>query len=209
MAESTGTQELAEGARVETAEEQSSRELPTLERPAGIPDTFTDHAKLMFDLQVLAFQSDLTRVITFMMGREFGGRTYREIGIPEGYHALTHHQYNAEKISKVVQIQTYHAKHLAYYLDKLKNTPDGDGSLLDHMLVVYGAGMADSNLHAATDLPVILAGGAAGALKGGRHVKYAPATPLANLHLTLLERAGVRMDGFADSKGKIDELLAL
>jgi hypothetical protein len=126
--------------RIQTMEAQVDRKLPKLERPAGVPETFTEHAKMMFDLQVLALQTDLTRVTTFMVGREFGGRTYQEIGIPEGYHALTHHQYNAEKIAKVIQIQTYHAKHFAYYLDRLRSTPDGDGSLLDHMVLLYGGG---------------------------------------------------------------------
>jgi uncharacterized protein DUF1552 len=190
--------------RVQTAEEQSQRELPTLARPAGIPDTFSEHAKLMFDLQVLALQTDLTRVITFMMGREFGGRTYREIGIPEGYHALTHHMYNAGKIAKVIQIQTYHAKHLAYYLDKLRNTPDGDGSLLDHMVMLYGGGLSDGNSHLHDNLPVLLVGGASGQLKGGRHVRFPKDTPMSNLLLTMLDMAGVHQDKLGDSTGHLD-----
>jgi hypothetical protein len=190
--------------RVQTAETQSARELPTLERPSGIPETFTDHAKLMFDMQVLAFQTDMTRVITFMVGREFGGRTYREIGIPEGYHALTHHQYNEEKITKVIQIQTYHAKHLAYYLGRLQDTKDGDGSLLDHMTVLYGGGISDGNSHLHDNLPVLLAGGASGQIKTGMHRRYKPDTPMANLLLTLLDTVGVHEKSLGDSNGRID-----
>jgi hypothetical protein len=189
--------------RIQTAEKQTDRELPTLERPIGIPETFTDHARMMFDLQVLAYQTDLTRVITFMVGREFGGRTYREIGIPEGYHALTHHQYNAEKIAKVIQIQTYHAKHLAYYLDKLKNTPDGDGSLLDHMVLLYGGGLSDGNSHLHDNLPVMIAGGASGKLKGGRHIRVTKDTPMSNLLLSMLDMVGVHQDKLGDSTGHL------
>jgi hypothetical protein len=189
--------------RIQTAEAQSDRELPTLTRPAGIPETFTEHAKMMFDLQVLAYQTDLTRVITFMMGREFGGRTYREIGIPEGYHALTHHQYKEDKIAKVIQIQTYHAKHFAYYLDKLKSTPDGGGSLLDHMVVLYGGGLSDGNSHLHDNLPVVLAGGASGQLKGGRHIRYPKDTPMPNLLLSMLDMLGVHQDKLGDSTGHL------
>jgi len=187
--------------RIHTAEEQSGRELPTLTRPTGVPETFTDHAKLMFDMQVLAFQTDMTRVITFMMGREFGGRTYREIGIPEGYHALTHHQYKPDKISKVIQIQTYHAKHFAYYLDKLRSTPDGDGSLLDHMVILYGGGLSDGNSHLHDNLPVVLVGGASGQLRGGRHVRFPKDTPMSNLLLTMMDKVGVRQTSLGDSTG--------
>ena len=190
--------------RIQTAEEQSGRELPTLTRPAGIPETFTEHAKMMFDLQVLAYQTDLTRVITFMIGREFGGRTYREIGIPEGYHALTHHQYKQDKIDKVIQIQTYHAKHFAYYLEKLRSTPDGDGSLLDHMVVLYGGGLSDGNSHLHDNLPALLVGGASGKLKGGRHIRYPKDTPMPNLLLSMLDMVGVHQDKLGDSTGRLD-----
>jgi hypothetical protein len=189
--------------RIQTVEAQSGRKLPKVERPTGVPETFTEHAKMMFDLQVLALQTDLTRVITFMMGREFGGRTYAEIGIPEGYHALTHHQYNAEKIAKVIQIQTYHAKHFAYYLDKLRSTPDGDGSLLDHMVVLYGGGISDGNTHLHDNLPVVLVGGASGQMKGGRHIRYPKETPMSNLLLSMLDVVGARQDRIGDSTGKL------
>ena len=189
--------------RIQNIEAQTDRKLPKLERPGVVPDSFTDHAKMMFDLQVLAYQTDLTRIITFMVGREFGGRTYQEIGIPEGYHALTHHQYNAEKIAKVIQIQIYHARHLAYYLDKLRATPDGDGNLLDHMMVLYGGGISDGNLHLHDNLPVALFGGASGQLKGGRHIRFANETPMSNLLLSMLDMLGVHQDTIGDSTGHL------
>ena len=139
---------------------------------------------------------------TFMVGREFGGRTYPEIGIPEGYHALTHHQYNAEKMAKVVRIQTYHAKHLAYYLDRLRSTPDGDGNLLDHMMVLYGGGISDGNTHLHDNLPVVLLGGASGQVKSGRHIRYKE-TPMSNLLLTMLDMVGVHQDKLGDSTGRL------
>ncbi len=190
--------------RIQNAEAQSDRKLPKLERPSGVPETFTDHAKTMFDLQVLAYQTDMTRVITFMVGREFGGRTYQEIGIPEGYHALTHHQYNAEKIAKVTQIQTYHARHLAYYLEKLRSTPDGDGSLLDHMVVLYGGALSDGNSHLHDNLPTVLVGGASGQLKGGRHLRVTKDTPMTNLLLSMLDMVGARQDKLGDSTGRLN-----
>ena len=192
--------------RIQTAEEQSSRELPTLERPAGVPATFTEHAKLMFDLQVLAYQCDLTRVITFMLGREFGGRTYREIGIPDGHHSLTHHQYKQEKIDKVIQINIYHAKHFAYFLEKLRSTPDGDGSLLDHMVILYGGSLSDGNSHLHDNLPILLVGGGAGQIKGGRHIRYPKDTPMPNLLLTMLDMFRVPLESLGDSTGKLDLL---
>jgi hypothetical protein len=190
--------------RVQTAEAQSGRELPKVERPVGIPDTYTDHAKLMFDLQVLALQTDLTRVVTFMMSREFTFRPFPEIGIPEGYHTLTHHQYRPDRMEKVVQIQTYYAKHFAYYLDKLSKTKDGDGSLLDHMTVLYGGGISDGNSHLHDNLATVLVGGASGQWKGGRHVRYPKDTPLSNLLLTMLDTVGVRQGKLGDSNGHLD-----
>ena len=192
--------------RIQLAEEQSSRELPTLERPPGVPSTFTEHVKLMFDLQVLAYQTDMTRVITFMLGREFGGRTYPEINIPEGHHSLTHHMYKKDKIDKVIEINLYHAKHFAYFLDRLRSTPDGDGSLLDHMLVLYGGGLSDGNSHLHDNLPTMLVGGAAGQLKGGRHLRYPKDTPATNLQLTMMDMLGVPMDNLGDSTGKLNLL---
>ena len=193
--------------RIQRAEEQSERELPRVDQPAGVPASFEAHAKLMFDLQVLAYQTDLTRVITFMLGRELSGRTFPELGVSEGHHATSHHQEDPTKLTNLEKIKVFHSTLVAYYLGKLRATPDGDGSLLDHMLLIYGAGMADSNLHATTDLPLVIAGGAGGSLKGGRHIKYTSATPLANLHLTLLDLYGVpTVERLGDSTGRLEHL---
>jgi hypothetical protein len=184
-------------------------QMPDLDRPVGVPAAYADHARLMFDLQVLAMQADVTRVMTFQLARETSNRTYPEIGVPDPHHPLTHHGNDAEKIAKMAKINEFHVSLFAYYLEKLKATKDGDGTLLDHSLVLYGSGMGNPNIHDHVNLPIVVAGGAAGKVKGGRHLRYAEPTPLANLHLTLLERVGVRMDAFADSKGKVDELLSL
>ncbi len=182
---------------------------PDMERPVGVPAAYADHVRLMFDLQVLALQADITRVITLQLAREGSTRSYNEIGVSEPHHPLTHHGNNQDKIAKVAKINEYHVSLFGYLLKKLKTTPDGDGSLLDHSMYMYGSGMGDPNLHDHINLPILVAGGGAGRLKGGRHIRYADRTPLANLHLTLLEKAGVRMDSFADSKGKIEELLSI
>ena len=184
-------------------------QLPDLDRPVGVPASYADHAKLMFDLQALAMQGDVTRVITFQLARETSTRTYPEIGVSDPHHPLTHHGNDPEKIARMAKINAFHVSLFAYYIDKLKSTPDGDGTLLDHSVVLYGSGMGNPNVHDHVNLPTIVAGGGAGRMKGGRHITYAEPTPLANLHLTLLEKVGVRLDTFADSKGKIDELLAL
>jgi len=183
--------------------------LPDLDRPVGVPAAYADHARLMFDLQVLALQGDVTRVITFQLARETSNRTYTEIGVSDPHHPLTHHGNDPDKIARMAKINAFHVSLFAYFLEKLKSTPEGDGSLLDHALYLYGSGMGNPNIHDHVNLPVLVAGGGATGIKGGRHIKYAEPTPLANLHLTLLERVGVRMDAFADSKGKVDELLAL
>ncbi len=182
---------------------------PDYERPVGVPAAYADHARLMFDLQVLALQADITRVITFQLARETSTRSYNEIGISEPHHPLTHHGNDPEKIAKMAKINEYHVSLFAYLLEKLKATPDGDGSLLDHSMYMYGSGMGNPNAHDHTNLPIVVGGGGAGKLKGGRHVRYNEPTPLANLHLTLLEKAGVRMDSFADSRGRVDELLSI
>ena len=196
--------------RIQKAEAQTADDrLPDLDRPVGVPAAYADHARLMFDLQVLALQGDVTRVITFQLARETSNRTYTEIGVPDPHHPLTHHGNDPAKVARMAKINAFHVSLFAYYLEKLKATPYGDGSLLDHSLILYGSGMGDPNVHNHVDLPVLVAGGAAGRIKGARHIKYAEPTPLANLHLTLLERVGVKMDAFADSKGKVDELLSL
>ena len=196
--------------RIQKAEaETTDQGLPDLDRPVGVPTAYADHARLMFDLQVLALQGDVTRVITFQLARETSNRTYTEIGVSDPHHPLTHHGNDPEKIARMAKINAFHVSLFAYFLEKLKATPEGDGSLLDHALYLYGSGMGNPNVHDHVNLPILVAGGGASGLKGARHIRYAEPTPLANLHLTLLERVGVRLDGFADSKGKVDELLSL
>lgn len=192
--------------RIQMAEVQSNRELPEVEQPSGIPDSYEEHAKLMFDMQVLAYQTDLTRVITFMLGRELSGRTYAEIGVPDSHHPTSHHRDDPVLYEKVTKINEFHTSLLAYYLDKLDATPDADGSLLDNMLLLYGAGMSDSNRHSNTGLPLVLFGGGAGTLKGGRHIRYRSGTPINNLHLTMLDKMGVPVDNLGYSTEQLDLL---
>ena len=154
--------------RIQTAERQSARELPVIEQPRGVPATFGEHVRLMFDLQLLAYQTDLTRVVTFMFGREITGRTYPEIGVPDAHHPISHHQSDPERLEKLTRINTYHATLFAEFIAKLRATPDGDATLLDRTVMIYGAGMADSNAHASKNLP-ITALAAAWASGGGRH----------------------------------------
>jgi hypothetical protein len=192
--------------RIQTAEGQTTRELPVVEQPLGIPDTFDAHARLMYDLLALAFQCDLTRVGTFMIGKEVSGRSYPEIGVPDGHHACSHHQNDPVKLEKLAKINRYHMQHFAYFLDKLRQTPDGEGSLLDHSMFVYGSGISDGNIHFHLDLPMVVVGGGAGTLKGGRHVRYGNDTPLANLYVSVLDKLGAPMDQFGDSTGKLEYL---
>ncbi|MFO1458349.1 MAG: DUF1552 domain-containing protein [Verrucomicrobiota bacterium] len=180
--------------------------LPDLDRPVGVPAAYADHARLMFDLQVLAFQGDVTRVITFQLARETSNRTYPEIGVPDPHHPLSHHGNDPAKIERMAKINQFHVSLFAEFLDKLKATPEGNGNLLEHSLYLYGSGIGNPNIHDHTNLPILVAGGAAGGLKGGRHLRYSKPTPLANLHLTLLDKVGVRLDSFADSQGKVHEL---
>jgi len=196
--------------RIQKAEaDTTDAQLPDLDRPVGVPAAYADHARLMFDLQVLALQGDVTRIITFQLARETSNRTYPEIGVPDPHHPLTHHGNDPEKIAKMAKINAFHVSLFAYFLEKLKATREGDGTLLDHSLYLYGSGMGNPNVHDHVNLPILVAGGGTSGVKGGRHIKYGDPTPLANLHLTLLERVGVRMDAFADSQGKVDELLSL
>lgn len=188
--------------RIQIAEQQH-QELPLVEHPAGIPANWEDHVKLMFDLMALAYQSDLTRVITIMLGHEQSGMTYPQIGVPDAHHPISHHQREPEKVAKTAKINAYHVKMFAYLLDKLRATPDGDGTLLEHATVIYGAGIADSNSHAPVNIPFVLAGGGAGNLKGGRHTHFKD-VPLANLHLTLMDQFGVNQERIGDSTGRVD-----
>ena len=187
--------------RIQMAEAQSGRELPVVDQPAGIPGTLGEHARLMFELQALAYETDLSRVVTFMMGREITGRTYAEIGVPDAHHPISHHQRDPAKLAKLTRINQYHVQLFAEFLARLEATPDGDGTLLDHVMIIYGAGMADSNAHASQDLPILLAGGGAGT--GGRHVRYPEHTPLANLHLSLLDRLGVPAESLGHANGRL------
>jgi hypothetical protein len=190
--------------RIQRAEEQQAElNLAVPPQPAGIPDTFEEHAKLMFDLQVLAFQADITRVTTFLMAREVSQRTYPQIGVSDPHHALSHHQQDVEKLAKLAKINTLHVAMFAYFLEKLRATPDGDGSLLDHSMILYGSGISDGNTHNHSPLPLVIAGGGAGRLKGGRHLKYPKDTPMANLLLTLLDHADVRTEHLGDSTGRL------
>jgi hypothetical protein len=193
--------------RIQKAEaDAAANPLPDLDRPQGVPASYADHARLMFDLQVLAFQGDITRVITFQLARETSTRTYPEIGVPDPHHPLTHHGNDPEKIAKVAKINQFHVSLFAEFLEKMKSTPEGDGSLLDHSLYLYGSGMGNPNVHDHTNLPILVAGGASGNMRGGRHIKYDKPLPLANLHLTLLDKVGVHLDSFADSQGQVEEL---
>jgi hypothetical protein len=197
--------------RIQKAEEQNaSMKIPVFERPGGVPAEFEDHAKLMMDLQILAFQADLTRVITFMIGREGSNRPYKNIGIADGHHSLTHHQNDPERVEKVTQIDTYHTKLFSYYLEKMKATKDGDGTLLDHSLVLYGSSICDGNAHTHHDLPLLLAGGASGKVKGGRHIRYTKETPMNNLLASILDLGGVPgVEKFGDGTGKVQNLTEL
>jgi hypothetical protein len=193
--------------RIQLAESTvADNPLPDLDRPVGVPAGYADHARLMFDLQILALQGDITRVITFQLARETSNRTYTEIGVSDPHHPLTHHGGNEEMIAKVAKINQFHVSLFAEFLEKMAATPEGDGSLLDHSLYLYGSGMGNPNVHDHRNLPILVAGGAAGNMQGGRIIRFQELTPLANLHLTLLNKVGVKIDSFADSQGHVEEL---
>jgi hypothetical protein len=192
--------------RIQNAEKDTRHVNPGIEKPAGIPFTFPEYAKLMYDLQVVAFQADLTRVCTLVVGREGSTRVYPEIEVPDPHHPLTHHRNNPEWIEKVTKINCLHAELFAYFLKRLKSTPDGDGTLLDHSMVVYGAGLSDGNKHSHENLPILLAGRAGGSLKPGQHIVFKPGTPMTNLYLSLLDRMGVEPEKIGDSTGKLEHL---
>ena len=195
--------------RIQRAEaDVATSSLPRdLERPLGVPASYTEHAKLMFDLQVLAMQGDITRVTTFQLARETSNRTYAvETGVADPHHPLSHHGNDPDKIARMAKINAFHVSLFAYFLDRLKNTPEGNGTLLDHSLLLYGSGIGNPNVHDHTNLPVLVAGGAAGGMKGDRHIRYDQPVPLANLHLSLLDKVGVKIDRFGDSTGKITDL---
>lgn len=193
--------------RIQLSEKQNANgnlDVPT--SPSGIPDDHQEHSKLMFDLMALSFQADITRVSSYMMAREVSYRTFPMLGISEGFHPASHHQNNADRLENLTKINTYHVSLVAHLLERLKNTPDGDGTLLDHSLILYGSGMSNSNVHDHSPLPVLVAGGANGRMKGGRHLKYPENTPMANLLLSILNKAGVNKESVGDSTGPLTEL---
>jgi Protein of unknown function (DUF1552) len=190
--------------RIQNAESQSARSVELPERPIDIPESFDEHAKLMFDLQALAYQADVTRVFTMVMGRELSARTFPNIGVPEQHHAVSHHRNDPDLIAKKAKIDNYHIQLLSYFLQRLQNTPDGDGSLLDHSLILYGGGMGNGNLHEHTDLPTLLAGKLCGRLKTGQHHAYPDNTPMSNLLVTILDKAGVQTEKLGDSTGHLE-----
>jgi hypothetical protein len=192
--------------RIEAAERDSKELTPPFAKPNGAPFDYAEHARLMYDLMTVAFQTDSTRIVTFMTGREGSSRAYREIGISDAHHPLTHHRGNEEMIEKVRQINRYHVEQFAYWIDKLSKTPDGDGTLLDSAMIVYGSGLADGNRHTHHDLPVLLAGAANGKIKPGRHIKYPVETPMANLFVAMLDKMGVTAEQLGDSNGKLGYL---
>ncbi len=193
--------------RIQRAEQQSATvKVPLLERPSGIPDEFEEHAKLMSDLMVMAYQTDMTRVVSFMMAREGSNRSYRSIGVPDGHHSVTHHQNDPEKIAKTMKIDELHVKTFGYLLSKMDATPDGDGTLLDHTMLLFGSSISDGNAHTHHDLPLVLAGGASRNIKGGRHIRYAAETPMNNLLLTMLDKAGIPAETLGDATGELDQL---
>ena len=189
--------------RIQKAEQQNVQS-PLIEQPSGIPDSFEEHANLMYDLFALAYQADLTRVVTFMIGREQSGQTFPQFGIPDAHHALSHHQNDPAKLAKLTKINNYHISLFGRFLQKLQATADGDGSLLDHVIIIYGAGMSDGNTHDPLNLPILLVGGGNGRVKSGRSVKYPKNTPLANLHLAVMEKVEVHVDKMFDSTGPLE-----
>ena len=194
--------------RIQRAEEQNiTMKLPHMERPSAVPDHYEEYSKLMIDLQVIAWQTDMTRVTSFMMGRDGSNRPYREIGISDGHHSISHHQSDPERVEKLIKIDELHTAMFAYLLKRLKETPDGDGTLLDHSLVVFGSSLSESNIHTHDDLPIVLAGNAGGQLKGNRHLVYPKETPLNNLFLNMFDLAGLpHVSGFGDSTGRLSDV---
>jgi hypothetical protein len=190
--------------RIQKAELQIPADLKLPEAPVGVPESFDEHFKIMFDLQVLAFRTEITRVATMMYARDTSGAVYPQSGVREGFHVASHHSNSRPNMDKFALINKYHVQMLAYFLEKLKATPDGDGNLLDHSMVLYGSSMSNGNQHDHDPLPLILAGGAAGQLQGGRHIQNQPHTPMSNLLLSMLDKLGVRADQFGDSSGRME-----
>jgi hypothetical protein len=195
--------------RIQMAEQQNSRELPVVEQPIGIPTDYAEHAKLMMDMLALSYQTDLTRVSTFMLAREVSAHSYPEIGVSDSHHPLSHHQDEPAKLERLHKINEYHFRQFAYLVTKLAGMKEGDGTMLDHTLFLYGTGISDSNTHFHDDLPIALVGGAAAGIKGGRYVRYAKGTPLANMHMTVLDKLGVKVEKLGDSTGRLDRIVSV
>jgi len=192
--------------RIQKAAEQNARELPAVDQPMGIPTDYAEHAKLMMDLLALAYQTDLTRISTFMLAKEVSGRAYPEIGVPDSHHPVSHHQNEPAKLERLHKINEYHLQQFAHLVDKLAKTPEGDGTMLDSSLFLYGTGISDSNTHFHDDLPIALVGGKAAGIRGGRYIRYPKGTPLTNLHVTILQNMGVPVEQIGDSTGTVDRL---
>jgi Protein of unknown function (DUF1552) len=192
--------------RIQLAEAQNSRELPVVEQPVGVPTDYAEHAKLMMDLLALAYQTDMTRISTFMMAREVSAHAYPEIGVADSHHPLSHHQDEPAKLERLHKINEYHFQQFAHLVKKLSTMPEGDGTMLDYTLFMYGTGISDSNTHFHDDLPIALVGGKAAGIHGGRYIRYPKGTPLSNLHLTLLEKLGVPAEKFGNSTGRVERL---
>ncbi len=192
--------------RIAMAEEQNTRELPVVDQPVGVPSDYAEHARLQMDLLALAYQTDLTRISTFMLAREVSGRAYPEIGVSDSHHPLSNHQDEPAKLERLHKINEYQLRQFAYLVEKLDAIPEGDGSMLDSTLLLYGTGISDSNTHFHDDLPIALVGGKNAGVKGGRYIRYPADTPLANLHVTILEKLGVPVEAFGDSTGQLDRL---
>jgi hypothetical protein len=195
--------------RIQMAEAQNSRELPVVEQPVGMPTDYAEHARLMMDLLALAYQTDLTRISTFMLAREVSGHAYPEIGVTDSHHPLSHHQDEAAKLERLHKINEYHFRQFAYLVGKLAEMPEGDGTMLDHTVFLYGTGISDSNTHFHDDLPIAIVGGKAAGIKGGRYIRNAKGTPLANLHLTILDKLGFPLEKLGDSTGRLDRLVEI
>jgi len=193
--------------RIQMAESQNTRELPVVEQPVGVPNDYAQHAKLMMDLLLLAYQTDMTRISTFMLAREVSAHSYPEIGVSDSHHPLSHHQDEPAKLERLHKINEYHFRQFAYLVNKLSGMKEGDGTMLDHTLFLYGTGISDSNTHFHDDLPIALVGGAAAGIKGGRYVRYAKGTPLANMHVTVLDKLGVKVEKLGDSTGRLDRIV--
>jgi hypothetical protein len=190
--------------RIQKAEQQVPADLKLPEAPVGVPESFDEHFKIMFDLQVLAFRAEITRVATMMYARDTSGAVYPQSGVRDGFHVASHHANNRANMDKFALINKYHIEMLAYFLNKMKSTPDGDGNLLDHSLILYGSSMSNGNQHDHDPLPIVLAGGASGQLQGGRHMQYAAHTPMSNLLLSMLDKLGIQEERHGDSTGKLE-----